>query len=82
MKIQVPAWIDCEERVEQFEFNDITATTLVMSGDKLTPLEYMVYCHQDNEPERAKKFRMDLKNLVEWCVNESDHVARNHEEIN
>ena len=54
MKIDLPTWIEIEERKEQLEGSNRTIAQSVMSGHELNPVEQFIY---DNEP---------LKGSTEW----------------
>jgi hypothetical protein len=79
-QIQIPAWLDCSERVDNFERTDRTVYSAFVHGSELTPLETMVYEYDDADPNRSRQYIKHLKALVEWCINNPDQVLTQHEQ--
>ena len=80
-QIQIPTWQGCSERADNFERTDRTAAAAAINGSELTPLEKMIYSYEDADPEGACQYRNDLKELVEWCLNNPGHVLAKHEQL-
>jgi len=80
-QIQIPTWQECSERADQLERTDRTVAAAAVHGSELTQLENMVYAYDDDDPDRSRQYLQDLKELVEWCVNNPDHALSQHEQL-
>lgn len=79
MNIDIPTWFDCDEKLENLSRSDRTIEQTVINGSELTPLEVFVHNYDDSDANRSKVFMLELKQLVEWCMNKPDEVIRSHE---
>lgn len=80
-KVQIPTWHECSERADNLERTDRTVAAAAIHGSELTPLENMVYAYDDADPDNSRQYLKDLKELVEWCLNNPDHVLSKHEQL-
>lgn len=79
--IDVPEWSECDKRLGQLNSSDRTIAQSVISGDGLTPLESVIHAYDDSCPKRSEVFISDIKNLVEWCLNNPGQVLAKHEQL-
>lgn len=79
--IDIPDWHDVAELAEDLERSDRTIHQNWLSGGELTPLQRVIHNYEDANPEGAKRFRKDIKDLVEWCLNHKDQVISKHEAL-